>query len=164
MIPAWLEDKKPFEKWKNQFVGNGNFENKYNETTRHGQKPSWGGEDNGFLPLSWFFIFLPKLLQVMDYSQSTVTTFPLKTNTIKPCFFHLWFSGSLTVKVSLSSLFIIFKMTMQPWIGAECNFLSHPLDHVYYYNNTANTAMNFHNANSVIYDCTSSHYRETVRR
>lgn len=53
---------------------------------------------------------------------------------------------------------------MQPWIAAECNFLWHLLNHIYYYNNTANTAMNFHNANSVIYDCTSTHYREKVHR
>lgn len=49
-------------------------------------------------------------------------------------------------------------MTMQPWIKAECNFLGDPICHIYYNNNTANTAMNFHNTNSVIYDRNSSHY------
>lgn len=43
-------------------------------------------------------------------------------------------------------------MSVQPWYGTECNFLSQPFNHIYYYNNTANAAMNFHNANSVIYD------------
>lgn len=47
---------------------------------------------------------------------------------------------------------------MQPWIKAEWNVLGDPICNIYYYNNTANTAMNFHNANSVIYDRNSSHY------
>lgn len=65
----------------------------------------------------------------------------------------------IIVKVSLSSLFIISEMTMQPWIGENATFKGTPsisfitaiLQHT--------QTMNFHNANSVIYDCTSAHYR-----
>lgn len=58
--------------------------------------------------------------------------------------FHPLFSQSFIVKANPSSLSIIFKMTMQPWIMAKCNNLRHSLRHPYFYSNTPNAAMNFH--------------------
>lgn len=72
--------------------------------------------------------------------------------------FHPLFSHSFIVKAKPSPLSSIFKMTMQPWIMAECNNLRHSLRHTCFYSNTPNVAMNFH---YMIYDYLIAH-RKTV--